>query len=100
VTGLGRVQEKGRRSGARQGSGDLAGDVSRLAHAGDHDPATARKTNAAGVCEFRPKPRRERFDRAGFYAESTPGGGKQLLVIGLCCGAGRGGRMRIHTDPL
>ena len=41
VAGLGRMQEKRGRAGARQGRGDLVADVPGLAHAGDHDPAAA-----------------------------------------------------------
>jgi len=39
MAGLGGVDETGRRSGGGQGRGDLAGDVSTLAHARQDDPA-------------------------------------------------------------
>ncbi len=52
VRGLGRVQEPGRRAGARQGGGDLPADDAGLAHAGHDDPAAALVEHLDGAFEM------------------------------------------------
>ena len=51
VARLGRMQEEGRAAGAGECGGDLAADVSRLAHAGDHDAPSAAQAQFAGLGE-------------------------------------------------
>ena len=51
VDRLGRVEEEGRRAGARQRRGDLAADDARLAHAGDDDAAAALEQQLDGALE-------------------------------------------------
>ena len=47
MTRFARVDEEGRSSSAGQGRGDLAGDMARLAHTGDHYAPAATEENPA-----------------------------------------------------
>ena len=74
VTRLAGMDEEGRGPGAGQRGGDLAADVSRLAHAGHHDAAPALQANSAGPCKLRSQaghlgPQPVDFDAQGLTAE-------------------------------
>ncbi len=51
MAGFTRVHVERRRTGGRQGGGDLAGDVPGLAHAGGDHPAAAAQDRLAGLLE-------------------------------------------------
>ena len=93
VTGLRRMQEEGRGTGAGKRGGDLARDVAGLSHAGDDDPSLAAQTDAAGLCEAPIQARQQRFDRLGFDGQRAARGSEQQLLIR---GNGRGG---LHGLP-
>ncbi len=81
VARLAGVHEECRRAGARERRRDLAADVAGLAHAGDHDAATA--------CEHEPAGLRE-------AAADPPGQGGQRIGLGLDDRYGRRAEARVR----
>ncbi len=82
MTGFPRVHEECGRTGAGQGGGNLAGNVTGLAHAGYHDPAMAFQHQPAGCHErgfsdfvFEP------FDGARLGIDYGEGEPLQLAVV-------------------
>ncbi len=83
MAGFGGVHEERRSAGGGERGGDLAGDVSGLAHAADDDPAAAFEADGAGARETAIEPRHQRRDRAAFDLESPASGGDQRGRVGL-----------------
>lgn len=83
VAGLGRMQEKRRRTGARQGRGDLATDVPGLAHAGDNYASEAFEAQSAGGGETGIDARLERSDPAALDGQRPPARGNESQGVGV-----------------
>ncbi len=66
VAGLARMHEVRGSAGAGHGRGDLARDVSRLAHAADDDPALAREDEVQRLQKLVVDTLHERLDGIGF----------------------------------
>ena len=88
VAGLGRVQEEGGRAGAREGRGDLAGDVAGLAHAGHDHAAAAALKETARAHEVLVEAARQHGDRFRLDAERTPPELEQCRLVERLRGSG------------
>ena len=74
--------KKAGRAGAGQRRGNLAGDMTGLAHAGDHHPALAGQAGAAGSDEARIQARQQRLNGTCLDPERPARRGEQLLIAG------------------
>ena len=81
MTGLARMHEKGRGAGTRQRGRDLVTDMSRLAHAGDDDPAFALQQHVAGVVKTLIQPGSQGGNGISFGSEY---GEAQLGICVFC----------------
>jgi hypothetical protein len=81
VAGLGRMQEKCGRAGARERRGDLVTDVPRLAHAGHGNSAGAVVQQAAGLDERRAEPVLQGRDGGDFGLQHASPARQQLVGI-------------------
>ena len=103
---LGRMHEKRRRAGGRQGGGDLAGHMTALAHAADDDAAGDRGHDIQGLGKILAQAKGQGFEGGGLNAEDpfrrgdvgvgVTGVGFVLDFTGVCLGHGRD---RTHVDP-
>ena len=80
VAGLGRVHEKGGRTGAGQGCRDLVADMPRLAHACDDDASGRRHAQVAGGHEIVVQPAFEGVHGARLDVQNVGGQREQLIV--------------------
>ena len=80
VNRFGRMEEEGRRAGARQRGGDLAADDARLAHAGDDHAAAALEEEAHRLLEAVIEAIDEREDRGRFCLRAPCGRGRDSTV--------------------
>ena len=69
MAGFGRMNEEGRGAGGRECRGDLAGDMPRLADAGDYNASAAFKQEIYGVRKCVTQPVGKGGNRGGFNLE-------------------------------
>ncbi len=82
---LGRVHEQCRRACGCESGGDLAGDMARLAHAGNHEPPGQRHQKVDRLAEAALQTGGQRKQPCGFRVQHVPGhleigGGEQAML--------------------
>lgn len=84
MTGFAGMDEERWGASARQGRGDLAGDMSRFAHAGDHYTALASEYQPTGMIEVGGKLVLQRGDGLPFQVKgASRAGAKGEVVVGI-----------------